>query len=149
MNQEIKNLKDGFWNGDIPVKYAVVIYEVLNPRQKEQWQTPYIGEHRQGVYVVGEEGYSVLIDNEHGDGYFKCNNSSGSRDFPQRTVIAYKIIEHDVPFEKWNKSVNWEALEEEDKKHFEYVKSINPDLAENMERVMGLIKENREKFKAK
>lgn len=68
---------NGYWNGE-KAEIKGVTYEVTEAKEgKLWWQNQFIGERRQGIEIT-YEGETWIIDNEHGDGFFKCTRGMGS-----------------------------------------------------------------------
>lgn len=119
-------LKEGLWNGEIPVLFTAVEYEVGKSPSVTWWSSTHFGEIRQGIYVKNPvDGHEFLIDNKFGDGYQCLITKSIARNNCKR-VINGIIIQHPLPFEVWNKRVDLEGIDMEARIRRAKTKALHP-----------------------
>jgi hypothetical protein len=114
----------GFWNGE-PAKIEGITYEVSQAVLKNHWQNVHVGKRRQGLRIT-QGGETWIIDNEHGDGYYKVTKGmgmwrSGHKDVtnPQRIVI--------IPDGEIKATYDAESIKRENLEHDEFIKANDPE----------------------
>ena len=136
----IKNLK-GYWNGE-PAQFVGVVYEVPEPEIKTWWLAMFIGQRRQGIQVnYGSQVF--VIDNEHGDGYYKVTRGMGSpRIGHKSTGGAQRLFR--IPEDEINKIVDKEALKKEDELHDEFLKKNHPESYERSKALREMLNKTKQ-----
>lgn len=122
----------GYWNGS-DATFVGVTYEVTKPEELLWWQNMHIGATRQALMVTQQKSV-WLIDNEHGDGYYKVTEGMGGFQCGHKSVINPKNVQH-IPDFEINVVFDQEGLEAENEKHDQYIKVIDP---EEYNRIQGI-----------
>lgn len=142
----MSNLKQGYWNGE-PAQFKVVLYQVLKPKVATWWTNSHVGEIRQAIQITyGNQTW--IIDNQHGDGYYKVTTGQGSPTCSHKSISDYEIIE-DVPEEKWQKEYDHEAIRKENELHDQWMERNHPEEHKRMLALREGLKEHQRKYNLK
>lgn len=117
----------GFWNGDVPVRYKAVEYKVGEPASSTWWSAMCVGNIRQGILVTGEDNYTFLIDNQHGDGFHKVANTGGSPRAGHKSVDNYEITNPYLEDSAWKTVIDFEAMAAEQESHDRFIQENDPE----------------------
>lgn len=128
----MSNNQKGFWNGE-PATFNVVLYQVLPAEKETWWQNRHLGQQRQAVQIT-YGGQTWIIDNEHGDGYYKVTTGMGSPGCGHKSIDAHRII-RELPESEWKTEIDHAGLKAEQEMHDAWHKEHDP---EGFERLMGL-----------
>ena len=120
----------GFWNGE-RATFKGVTYEVTKPEVSTWWQSRFIGQRRQGIEVTYEES-TWIIDNQHGDGFFKVTRGMGSPRCPHKSIHNPINVEY-LNDSEINKMLDTEGLKAESDAHRDWMKENHPELYERSE----------------
>lgn len=114
----------GYWNGE-DATFKGVTYEVTEPDVPTWWQGQYVGQRRHGIEVT--YGGSVwIIDNEHGDGFYKVTRGMGSPRCPHKSIHNPINVEH-LDDSKINMILDIEGIKVEQEAHREWMKKNYPE----------------------
>ncbi len=121
----------GFWNG-LPAEITPITYEI-GPHNIDTalwWSKRLEGTRRQGLKIEqGEQ--SFIIDNEHGDGYYKVTIGKGSPTHGHKSV--HNPIEvREISYSFLNRGVNIKVLQQEQNKYYEWVKGTDAEAYSKM-----------------
>lgn len=131
--------KKGLWNGDIPIIYTVIDYEVGKAPSITWWSAFHLGEIRQGILVKNPaDDYEFVIDNKFGDGFFKVTRGGSPRD-GHKSVQGFKIVRENVPLNEWVTIPDWEAIRKEDELHDEEIKRVDPIAYERIQSLKRIL----------
>lgn len=131
-------MKKGFWNGIEPITYRVVNYLVLPGKVKTWWQNRCVFEVRQGILVTTQGNYTFLIDNKHGDGFYKIQ-SGGDPQVGHKSIDEYEI-KSDVEEKDIVINVDKKGLQKEHQEHLEWIKKEFPEEYKKTEALLKMIK---------
>jgi hypothetical protein len=120
----MNNLKPGYWNGE-PAQFKAVLYRVLEPETKTWWTISHVGEIRQAIQI-NYGGETWIIDNQHGDGYYKVTAGQGSPRCGHKSITDYEIL-GDVPEENWQIQYDHEAIKKENEAHDQWMARNHPE----------------------
>lgn len=120
----------GYWNGEScdfePVKYTVTQSETHT-----WWNNRFVGQRRQAIQIT-YQNQTWLIDNEHGDGYYKVTDGQGSPRVGHKSVSNPIDIEP-IQYDEMNVRVDEKGILEEDKINDDYIKQSDPELYQKLE----------------
>lgn len=126
----------GYWNGE-PAEFKGIEYEVKEPKVPTYWYARFVGEKRQGI-EVRYQGDSFIIDNQHGDGFYKLTRGMGSPRCAHKSLS--NISDNDftyIPDEQVNKILDRDMLAVERESHQCWLREHHP---ETHQRTQALIK---------
>lgn len=132
-----KITESGWWNG-LPAQITCCIIEVIaTPEKPMLWHNAFAGQTRQ-VVEVSQDGTSFIIDNQHGDGFYKVNTGMGSPGcwVGSKHFGEFKLLEY-VPPEYWNRILDEPQLAGESFIIEDYQERTNP---EEFKKIQALVK---------
>lgn len=136
----MKNYLDGFWNGE-PAKFRGVIYEVVEPDIKTWWFAQFVGKRRQGIEIeYGNQTW--IIDNKHGDGFYKVTKGLGSPRVGHKSTGGATSL-YCIPENEINKAVDVQGLKKEKELHDSWMKENHPKEHEKSKALKELISRKR------
>lgn len=132
----------GYWNGE-PATFVGVEYEVKEPEVNTWWQAQYVGEIRQGIEIT-YGGESWIIDNEHGDGFYKVTRGMGSPRCPHKSVS--NISDNDFTYisdENINTVLDKDMISVEHESHQCYLREHFPEAYKRSQALIKSMKSNK------
>lgn len=130
-------MNKGFWNGEPTATFVGVTYEVTEPEKPTWWSKQFVGQRRQGIQIT-YEGHTWIIDNEHGDGYYKVTKGEGSPWCSHKSVSnPINVIE--ITDDQINKMVDGEGLAKESKAQDDYLEKNFPVEFQHMKGLRAMI----------
>lgn len=117
-------MQTGFWNGEPTATFVGVTYEVVQSDGKMHWQNSHIGNRRQGIQITqGSETW--IIDNEHGDGYYKVTKGQGSPRCGHKSIFnPANVVE--IPDSEINVAYDSVAIQKENEAHDLFIQQVDP-----------------------
>ena len=134
-------MQKGFWNGEDTATFVGVTYEVTKSDGELHWQNMFIGKRRQGVQIT-YEGSTWIIDNEHGDGFYKVTFGQGSPRCGHKSIFnPINIVE--IPDNEINVEYDIEGLKSESEAHDKFMEEKNPEEFKRMVSLRKMINKNK------
>lgn len=133
MTQKIS--EPGYWNG-LPAQITCCIIEIIPaPDKPMMWFNAFAGQERQVVEIT-QDGTTFIIDNQHGEGFFKVTTGMGSPGYGSSHFEEFRLVQYTEPA-FWNRTLDPLQLARERKLIEEYQERTNP---EEFKKVQALIK---------
>jgi len=114
----------GYWNGESATIKGVV-YEVTEPERPTWWQAMHVGKQRQGLQI-SYSGSVWIIDNEHGDGFFKVTQGMGSPRCGHKSIDNPTLL-HYISVDQINKTIDVEAIRLESEAYDKWMSENHPE----------------------
>lgn len=118
-------MKNGYWNGESTAVFSAIEYQPLQVENINHWQNRYVGKTRQAIKIT-YEGETWLIDNEHGDGYYKVTKGMGSPGCGHKSISKYLFIK-DLDDSEIKVEYDYLALKKETAEQDEFIKINSPE----------------------
>ena len=134
----------GYWNGE-PATIKGVIYEVTKPETPTWWQAMHVGKQRQGLQI-SYSGSVWIIDNEHGDGFFKVTRGMGSPRCGHKSIHNPKFL-HYIPADQINRIVDVESIRLESEAHDKWLSENYPEQFAKSQALRSLMDSSNKKLK--
>ncbi len=127
----------GYWDGE-DATFKGVTYEVTEAKEGELWwQNQFIGQRRQGLEITyGDQTW--IIDNEHGDGFYKVTYGKGSPQCGHKSVSNPINIEY-INNDDIRQIVNVVALKKESEENRKWAKKVDPVTFEKSEALRKML----------
>ncbi|MDB0602147.1 hypothetical protein PL373_13510 [Tenacibaculum maritimum] len=133
----------GYWNGE-NATFRGVTYEVTESKDTElHWQNTHVGKREQAIEITYND-HTWLIDNEHGDGFYKVTYGQGSPRCGHKSIDTPINIKT-IPDEQIKMVVDTDAIKEEQKKHEEWSSKKNPKIYNQMLELRKSLEKHRKK----
>lgn len=140
-------MQNGFWEGEPTAKFVGVTYEVSEPEKPTWWTKSHVGKRRQGIQIT-YEGSTWIIDNEHGDGYFKVTEGMGSP-WCSHKIVTNPLNVIQIPDEEINTKKDLNALVEESMEHDAYLAKHFPEEFKQLVALKEIISKSRQEINSK
>lgn len=138
-------MQKGYWNGEYAATFVAVLYKVGQAETQTWWQNRHIGQERQGILIT-YRGETWLIDNQHGEGYYKVTLGLGSPNVGHKSIANYEII-RELPENEWKRGIDREALKAESEAHDAWLEKNFPEQFAKLQALKEGLKAHREKYK--
>lgn len=132
-------MQKGFWNGE-PALFTGVIYEVTASNNPTHWQNRHVGKRRQGIFVHYKR-QTFMIDNEHGDGYYKVTKGMGSPARGHHSVENPTNMLH-IQDKHINTFYDTAALKKEVEELDQWTKENHPEVYEKIIAIREMLKKS-------
>ena len=131
-------MQNGYWNGEPTATFVGVTYEVTKIEDTPlSWLNSHVGKRRQGIQIT-YSGQTWIIDNEHGDGYYKVTKGFGSPRCGHKSVTN-PINVTEIPDCDINTFYNYPAMRAENEAHDKYIEQINPEEFKRLKSLRSMI----------
>ncbi len=131
-------MQKGFWNGEQTATFVGVEYEVTQSDGKLHWQNMHVGKRRQGIQIT-QGGKTWIIDNEHGDGYYKVTDGQGSPRCGHKSVFnPINVVE--IPDSNILRNYDAVGIKSENEAHDAFIKETDPDEHKRLQALRETIK---------
>lgn len=129
----------GYWNGQPTAQFEGITYEVTHVEKTPlHWQNSVVGTRRQGIQIHYED-HKWVIDNEHGEGYYKLTEGKGMWTSGHKTVENPMSVIL-IPDSDIKKQVNTFGLKREMELHDRWMEEKYPA---TYKRVLALREESK------
>jgi hypothetical protein len=135
----------GYWNGEPTATFEGVNYRVEKAETPTWWQNRVVGTIRQGILIT-YAGETWLIDNEHGDGYFKVTEGMGSPRCGHKSLGGYTIIDT-ISDSEIKTAVDRDGLTKEELQHDKWMQENFPETFERLQSLKRSLISHRETYK--
>jgi hypothetical protein len=138
-------MKQGYWNGEPTATFVGVYYRVEKAETETWWQNRVIGTIRQGLLITYRKE-TWLIDNEHGDGYYKVTDGKGSPQCGHKSLGVYTVL-RGIPDDEINTKLDKEGIDQEDHLHDKWLEKKYPEVYKRLQALKKSLNAHREKYK--
>jgi hypothetical protein len=137
-------MRKGFWNGEPTATFVGVKYRVEKAEIETWWQNRVVGTIRQGLLIT-YGGETWLIDNEHGDGYYKVTTGMGSPRCGHKSLGNYTLL-MGIPDDEINTDYEKEEIDWENRLHDTWLENNHPEVYKRMISLKESLLAHREKY---